>query len=464
MSKSFHLFTNYYKNNSSNNFVVDNDFIVYDELQLDFLDYARNHIRQNFKSFFKYYLKKGSYAELIALFHFKFLHFTKVRIQKNDTIHHFVSPYRERSRTISYPVSDDYNFFLTITYKSPFPSYSKDIFKIIAFNDYLNEMIKKGFKRMRDYIRRHYYLELKKEFYNMSIEGIEAIFGYVPTTQELNKFLNQEASRMTKETYQYFRVYETHKSNVIHCHALVKLPKFIQDMEFKTIITMIASWFETEFNGIQLDRIKQQDLSQHKNRISKTELPSDPAPTPNNGSGRLKKYILKYMNKQFSGDTLVFTQKSEFEKIYILNTSAFVLNFLSRITSYSRGTITKKYRPFTEYSSEKAETPIEGVNRECSLFEGNILEVPFDDYDLIANRLQTIFSKRMKTIRNNQSKTTDAVNLLNAYLNEEFVVYFDHELEPILHAIDWLRNHDDYYTLSYLASRKIDNDFEEVDF
>ncbi|MBX0311485.1 MAG: hypothetical protein JHC31_06865, partial [Sulfurihydrogenibium sp.] len=286
MSKSFDRFVHYYRNNHSNNYAVYSDFIIYDELFLDFLDYPRENYYHTFRHFQKYALINGKIPELLALYHFKYCHSTEVNIYKGKYLHRIVSPYKERSRTISYPVDRLYNFFVTITFRSPFKADDDfDVLSVIAFNDYLNEQTKKGFKRWRDYVRRHYYLQLKREFYNMEPGTLEAFFGYIPTTEELNKYINQEATRLTRETFYYFRVYETHKSNVIHCHALVQIPRFMCDMDFQELIRLIASWFETEPNGVELDRI-------HYDKKG-------------NGTSAVKRYILKYMNKQFQLDNLV---------------------------------------------------------------------------------------------------------------------------------------------------------------
>jgi hypothetical protein len=436
MSKAFHNFVNYYKRNSVNNFAVYSDYIIYDELYLDFWDYPKQSIYQNFKYFFKHYLRKSAYAELIALFHFKYSHFTKIDVYKDNTLHHFTNPYREKSRVISYPVDNDYNFFLTITYRNPFDA-DDDIMKIIAYNDYLNEAIKKGFKRFRDYIRRHYYLELKKEFYNMSVDILEAFFGYIPDTKTLNKYLNQEASKKTRDTFKYFRVYETHKSNVIHCHALVKIPDFLCQLDFKHLISMIASWFETEFNGIELDRIMKNDKK---------------------GSSSVKSYILKYMHKQFKADNLVYVDKSEQERVYLLKTSAFVLNFIPRIISYSRGTVVKKYRPFSEYHSESIK-PVERVYRECMLIESEIERVNYEDYKLIVDRFITVYEKK-GNIREKLLRIDKSVAILKSYLEDNLLLAT--RLNDIIRAIDYLRDNDKYYTLSQLATLKLNSDLNDV--
>jgi hypothetical protein len=463
MNKSFQAFLTYYKGKTTNNYVIGGDYIVYDELYLNFWDYPKRYITQNFKSFFKYYLKKRAYPELIALFHFKYIHFNKVRVYKNNIVHYFTSPYKERARTISYPIDDDYNFFLTITYRSPFAPYSPELFSIISYNDYLNGLIKKGFKRMRDYIRRHYQLAIKKELSNMDYKTFYSFYGFFPTANDINDLAKSEATRLTRETFKYFRVYETHKSNVIHCHALIKLPKFIQDMDFKDIISMLASWFETEPNGIELDRIQYRRPNQYK----KEDPVPDIGDAPDGGSGKLKNYILKYLNKQFMDSNLVYVDKSPDERVYILKTSAFVINFIPRLTTYSRGTITKRYKPYSSYSSEILPEPTV-LRRESYLSEGSVPEVDYEDYKYVVDRLRTV-KQRREQIRNdigvsNELKITQSVNLLNSYLNEDFVVYFDHELNPIVDAIYLLKNHKEHYILSYLAEKKLNNDFEEVDF
>ncbi|MBX0312989.1 MAG: hypothetical protein JHC31_14700 [Sulfurihydrogenibium sp.] len=443
MSKSFDRFVHYYMNNRSNNYAVYSDFIIYDELYLDFLDYPRENYYHNFKYFTKHAIKNSKIPELIALFHFKYCHSTEVNVYKGKTIHQIISPYKERSRTISYPVDRLYNFFVTITFRSPFTADNFDALSVVAFNDYLNEKVKKGFKRWRDNVRRHYYLQLKREFYNMDPAILETFFGYIPTTEELNKYINQEATRLTRETFYYFRVYETHKSNVIHCHALVQIPQFMCDMDFQALIHLVASWFETEPNGVELDRI-------HYNRKG-------------NGTNAVKRYILKYMNKQFQLDNLVYTDKSENERVYLLRTSAFVMNFIPRVISYSRGTKVKKFKPFSSYTLKEApeDLPDDFIHRECFLLDEPIQAVEYEEVKLFVDRLETIYQKRERTRLENERKRTEAIRILQTYLEDDLIVATN--LDRIMWAIDWLRFDDEYYVLSQSATFKLNEDLEYVE-
>jgi hypothetical protein len=436
MSKTFDQFVKFFDKNSSNNYAIYSDYILFDELYLDFLDFPREPYFQNFRHFYKYGIIKKKIPELLALYYFKFCHSTQVDIYKENLVHHILSPYKERSRVISYPINRSYNFFLTITFRSPFVIDEFDLYSVISFNDYLNGQVKKGFKRFRDYVRRHYYLELRKEFSNMSVEGIETFFGYVPETKELNRFLNQEASRMTRETFYYFRVYETHKSNVIHCHALIQIPDFLRQMDFRELIQLIASWFETEFNGIELDRIRNDKKG--------------------NGNSAVRGYILKYMFKQFRLDNLVCVNKSEQEKVFVLKTSAFVMNFIPRVISYSRGTQVKKFRPHSSYSSEALELPVDYVYRECSLVENAIQEVSYEELKLIVDRFNTIHQKKHQ----NLLRTMQSVSLLNAYLEDDVLVAS--QLDDIRSSLDRLRFNSDYSALFYSASLKLNRDLSDV--
>lgn len=236
MSKSFREFLHFYKFSSSNNFVAFEDFFIYDALSPSFLDYPLTPFNLSFRRFFKHSLKKGSLKNLLSLFHFKYQKKTKITVFKDNDVFHFTNPYKERSRTISYPTDDDFNFFLTITFRNPLKSFDFDALKTISFNDYLNEIVKKGFKRMRDYLRRHYQLQLKKELYNMSIAELEELLGFVPSSDDLEDYIKSEVKNFIDKNYKYFRVYEVHKSGAIHIHALVKFPKFFTSMEFKDMI------------------------------------------------------------------------------------------------------------------------------------------------------------------------------------------------------------------------------------
>jgi hypothetical protein len=419
---------------------VHSDFILYDRLSLDFLDYPRNYIRQNFRYFFKHYLRKGAYAELIALFHFKFCHFVKVRVHKNDTIHYFENPYRERSRLISYPVDTDYNFFLTITYRSPFPAGYDNVMEIVRYNQTLNEKIKRGFKRMRDYFRRRFYLNIKAELEALSPSTFYSFYGFFPIKEDIKELAKFEANRRLREFYKYFRVYEVHKSNVIHCHALMKFPDWFCNFDFQEMISMLASWFETEPNGIQLDRI---------------------SPRRNvKGSGSVKSYILKYMFKQFKEDNLFAVDRPDGSTVYVLKTSAFVLNMLPRIISYSRGTITKRFKPFSSYRSERSDVVIDGYITECSLSEEPLHKVNYSEISLVVDRLEPYELKLRRTRENNLLLDIRASKLLNDFLDDN--VLLASNSDAILDAIYRLKYHSEYYILSYHAERKFNECYNEV--
>ncbi len=426
MSKSFREFLTFYKFSSSNNFLVDSDYIVYDALSPSFISYPLTPINLNFRKFFKYSLKKSLLKNLLSLFHFKYQKKTKIDFYKNDVHYQFINPYRERSRLLSYPFDDDFDFFLTITYRNPFRNGDFDVFKIASFNDYLNECVKRGFKRMRDYFLRHYKLELSKK---MSLEALEDVFGYVPSSEDIKKYINEETKLFMSKNFKYFKVYELHKSNIIHAHILIKFPKFFTDLTFEDMISKLASWFETEKNGIELDRI-------NKNK---------------KGSGSVKSYILKYLNKQFQHDDLVFVENERKEKIYILKTSSFVLHFLNRLISKSRNVVVKKYRPFSEFSQDKI-NPTDGVHRDVSLLDFDVEKREFDEFKSIVDAFSTISEKRL---RNHQKNCEDLKKAV--YVLEQFLDGYYFSIEGVEKALDILRFNKDYYVLYYRSYKKFND-------
>jgi len=437
MSLAFKEYLYFYKFSSSNNFVVSSDYIVYDELMPSFLGYPLTPANYNFRKFFRYSLKNRLLKNLLSLFHFKFQKLTQINFVKDDKEYQFISPYKERSRYISYPIDDDFDFFLTITYKNPFKNEDFDIFKIASLNDYINSVVKEGFRFMREYFRITYKRQLKREFKNMSSSTLEAFFGYVPTTDDLNKYINDATKKFMSSNYKYFRVYETHKSNVIHVHALVKFPKFFTDLPFQEMISKLANWFKTELNGIELDRITKS--KKHK------------------GSGSVKSYILKYMNKQFQNDNLFYVENEKKEKIYFLKTSAFLLNFIPRIISRSRNVSVKRYKPF--YSCSVVPSSSSYGYKDVSLLDFDIEKKEYTEYKSILDDIgfTTMQKKRLNYDIEIQKKNGYAAYLLQEYLEDR---YFS--IEKIEKALDWLRFNDDYMALWYRANKKFSEFLTEL--
>lgn len=436
MSKSFREFLSYYKFSSSNNFLVFEDFIIYDILSPSFIDYPLTPYNSSFRKFFKYSLKKGSLKNLLSLFNFKYQKKTKISVFKDNNVFCFVNPYKERSRIISYPIDNDFNFFLTITFRNPFKSSDFDILRTISFNDYLNEITKKGFKRMRDYLRRHYQLQLKKELYNMSIAELEELFGFVPSSDDLENYIKSEVKSFMGKNYKYFRVYEVHKSGVIHIHSLVKFPKFFTDMNFKDMIEKIASWFQTEPNGVQLDRI-----SRNKK-----------------GSSGVKGYILKYMNKQFQNDNLFFIENENKENIFLLRTSSFIVNFINRLSSYSRNVKRKKFKPFSEFSKEQSDKHFDIIHRDVELLDFPIEKKEYQDYKLFLDRFVPISKKRLSSYIDNQVRIGQAVFTLENFLEDR---YFS--IEGIQKSLDILCFNEDFQVLFTQSLNKFNQLLNDLD-
>jgi hypothetical protein len=110
-----------------------------------------------------------------------------------------------------------------------------------------------------------------------------------------------------------------HDSLALHVHILVKLPNFLRQKRFEEIINKLSSWFDTTKQGIDLKRLKR-------------------------SKGSAKRYVLKYMFKQFTNDNLFYVTNKNNEKIYFLNIKALVINDLSRLISRSRNVNVGRYK------------------------------------------------------------------------------------------------------------------------
>jgi hypothetical protein len=227
-----------------------------------------------------------------------------------------------------------------------------------------------------------------------------------------------------------------HKSGVLHIHCLIKFPAFFTNLDFQDMIEKIASWFETEKNGVELDRIR-------KN---------------NNGSYNVKSYILKYMNKQFQSDNLFYVENEKQEKIYLLKTSAFITNFVSRLISYSRNIKKKKFKPFSEFSLEEFKDKTFNISRDVDLIQVDIDKKDYQDYKLIVDRFIPMSKKAFKSYVDNQIKIGQAVYVLFEFLEGR---YFS--IENVLKSLDCIKFSQDYQTLYVNASRKINDILKELE-
>jgi hypothetical protein len=112
-----------------------------------------------------------------------------------------------------------------------------------------------------------------------------------------------------------------HQTGHLHTHILVKLPRFITNLDFKEIIKKLANWFDTEMQGIDLKQLKK---SEDKNKA--------------------KRYVLKHMYKRFY-ENLFYVENEKKEKIYLLRKIALIKNDIPRMVSKSRNVKTEKYKP-----------------------------------------------------------------------------------------------------------------------
>jgi hypothetical protein len=112
-----------------------------------------------------------------------------------------------------------------------------------------------------------------------------------------------------------------HDSLALHVHILVKLPNFLRQKRFEEIINKLSGWFNTAKQGIDLKRLKH-----------------------SKGSDSAKRYVLKYLFKQFQNDNLFYITNNNNEKIYFVNKKALVINDLSRLISRSRNVNIGRYK------------------------------------------------------------------------------------------------------------------------
>jgi hypothetical protein len=313
LTKSYSAFVNTVQSYGLSNYrIADNKFIIFDALALTFFDDI-----YNLKKFYDYSVRHKNLDNLIALFQFKFSHFYDVKISKDNNIYEVKTHFKERFRTITYPKDDDFTHLLTVTYSfnltplnllssifnfSSSTSASAFIFDVLVHNQMIKEKIKLGIKRFSDYVRKTIKDKLKKKIRDKQV-------------------LNSLVRKIKNKSFKYFLVYELHDSLALHVHILVKLPNFLRQKRFEEIINKLSSWFDTTKQGIDLKRLKR-----------------------SKGSGSAKRYVLKYLFKQFQNDNLFYVTNKNNEKIYFINIKAFVINDFSRLISRSRNVNVGRYK------------------------------------------------------------------------------------------------------------------------
>jgi hypothetical protein len=304
ITKSFKEFIESFNNFKFSNILEAEEFFIFDSIKPSI---NTSLLKLTFQAFYKQSKEEKNLNNLICLYFYKYRTITKITITSKNEIIEIHNPYKEFSRVISYPTDNDFTHLLTITYRHSINAifekseYNK-IFKIIKDNEIIREKINKGIHRLRSYIRKKIKDSLKKKIRNKEL-------------------LNKEISRLLNIIFKYYKTYEMHQTGHLHTHILVKLPRFITNLDFKEIIKKLANWFDTEMQGIDLKQLKK---------------PED--------KNKAKRYVLKHMYKRFY-ENLFYVENEKKEKIYLLRKNALIKNDIPRMVSKSRNVKTEKYKP-----------------------------------------------------------------------------------------------------------------------
>jgi len=299
------FFAEFFKFKSfSNNYIVAEQYIVFDNIKpILYEDIGQLHL--TLQRFYKYSKESRNLANLIALYYYKYTTDTKIEITKGDTTTTITNPYKEFERAISITTDKDYTHLMTITYSAYaiflIEDLEEQLFRILEKNDEIRKWINRGLHRLRNAIASQIRRNLKKK-------GIK-------DKQLLNNLVRQEMDKVFK----YFKVYELHKSGIIHVHILIKLPKFIRKRKFEKIIELLAKMFNTTPNGVDLKRIKD------KKAIS---------------------YVAKYLTKggRRAEPNMFYVMKNGIDKVFFIKKEAFIKNDIPRLTSNSRNVNTVRLR------------------------------------------------------------------------------------------------------------------------
>jgi len=296
LTKSYLAFINTIGSYGLSNYKISDKYIIYDALDLTFFDNV-----YNLKKFYDYSVKHKKLDNLLALFQFKYSHSYDAKISKDNNIYEVKTYFKERFRTITYPKDNDFTHLLTVTYSFNLSSSIFNFFDVLIHNQVVKEKVKLGLKRFSEYVRKTIKDKLKKKIRDKQI-------------------LNSMTRKIKNKSFKYFLVYELHDSLALHVHILIKLPQFLRQKRFEEIINKLSTWFDTTRQGIDLKRLKH-----------------------SKGSNTAKRYVLKYLFKQFYNDNLFYVTKNN-EKIYFVNIKALVINDLARLVSRSRNVNVGRYK------------------------------------------------------------------------------------------------------------------------
>jgi hypothetical protein len=423
ITKSFKEFIGSFHNfkGISNNILEAEEFFIFDSIKPSLnINLLKQYL--TFQEFYKQSKKEKKLNNLICLFFYKYKTITKITITKENETIEIHNTYKELSRVISYPTDNDFTHLLTITYKhkrhNGILTQDKRIFEIMKDNEVIRERINKGIHRLRSYIRKKLRDNLKKKIRN-------------------KEMLNKEINRLINIIFKYFKTYETHKTGHLHTHMLIKLPRFITNLDFKEIIKKLANWFDTEIQGIDLKRLKK---TGDKNRA--------------------KRYILKYMYKQFNNDNLFYVENEKKEKIYLLRIDAIIRNDIPRMASRSRNVKTEKFKPHFKFKREKKNAEKKQEAREITRTERELTKRHYKEFKNYLKDFKTINEKKLEFEIKQAEKRTEILEKLQLFLDDG---YFS--INDILRCLDFCkadkiiqeRYKEIYLNAVYKFNRLLDN-------
>jgi hypothetical protein len=341
-TKSFRKFALEYPANIKSNILITDDYkyIVFSDtkgiIPVKFLQKNKKKTI-NLEKLYKYSTEKEILDNLISIFKFRFENGNHAIVSNDEWIFNIISAYKERYRTITYPENDDFTHLVTITYSNLLTA---GIFEIIARNREIIKRVNRGIRRLREYIKKR----LKDRFKKIIKD---------------RKILNEFVKKKTKEIFNYFKVYELHDSNYIHAHMLIKLPVLIRNMPFEEIIRKFAKWFDTAENGVDIKFLRK-------------------------GRRYAKRYVTKYLNKQFTNDNMFYVMNQHGEIFNFIKLSALIRNDIKRMTSRSRNVNIKKYKPLVYF--EKIKNENKEKIAEFRIVELEIMQKNYEEFkDIVAD-------------------------------------------------------------------------------
>jgi len=383
-SKSFREFYSDFYNfrEYSNNYIITNDYIVFDNIKPNINIKTDKYL--TLRDFYKESKREKRLDNLICLFFYKFKTITKITKIKDNKIINIYNPYKELSRLITYPEDNDFTHLLTITYSH---TLRNSIFEIMEDNEHFRKKVNKGIHRIRNYVYKKLKDQIKRKITDKGI-------------------LNEKVKGLKKVVFKYFKVYELHKSNHLHAHILIKLPDFITKLDFHEIISKLSKWFDTTEQGIDLKR-----LLKSKGR-------------------NVKRYVLKYMFKQYKNDNVFYVENEKKEKIYLINKNSIIRNDIPRIISRSRNVKTKRFKPFFAIEKIELESKEKEI-REINRFELEILQKNYEDFKEILKDFKTTKEKKLKLEIEKAEKRTEKLGRLKEFLNGQY-----YSIRDILKILD----------------------------